>query len=114
MDLTIARNLTYEAAESADRGDDRRVTHIKASMAKLFASEALARIADRAVQIHGATGFLAGNFVERTYRNARIDRIWDGTSEIQRGVLARAVLKHGPLAAGDPHERADAGSRSHA
>jgi acyl-CoA dehydrogenase len=113
MDLTIARNLTYEAAESADRGDDRRVTHIKASMAKLFASEALARIADRAVQIHGATGFLAGNFVERTYRNARIDRIWDGTSEIQRGVLARAVLKHGPLAAGDPHERADARSRSH-
>lgn len=105
VDLMATRALTYDAAATADRGDDRRAAHLKAAMAKLYGSEALWRITDRAVQILGASGYVSGSFVERAYRNARIERIWDGTSEIQRGVIARAVLKHGLKAWGPEWDR---------
>jgi acyl-CoA dehydrogenase len=85
-----ARWLTYHAATLADQG---RVTPEAVSMAKLFASEALAFVADAAIQIQGGTGYIAGNPVERFYRDARVTRIYEGTSEIQRGIIGRAMLR---------------------
>jgi acyl-CoA dehydrogenase len=84
-----ARWLTYRAATLADQG---RVTREAVSMAKLFASEALAYVADAAVQIQGGTGYIAGNPVERFYRDARVTRIYEGTSEIQRLIIGKALL----------------------
>lgn len=85
-----ARWLTYHAATLADQG---RVTPAVVSMAKLFASEALAFAADTAVQIQGGTGYIAGNPVERFYRDARVTRIYEGTSEIQRLIIGKAMLR---------------------
>lgn len=85
-----ARWLTYHAATLADQGRAKPET---ISMAKLFASEALAFVADCAVQIQGGTGYIAGNPVDRFYRDARVTRIYEGTSEIQRIIIGRAVLR---------------------
>ena len=62
-------------------------------MAKLFASEALGRVVDRAVQIHGGYGYVAEFGIEKLYRDARITRIYEGTSEIQREIIAKALLR---------------------
>jgi acyl-CoA dehydrogenase len=65
-------------------------------MAKLYASEALARITDNALQIFGGMGLMASLPIERFWRDARVERIWDGTSEIQRHIISRAMLRaHG-------------------
>jgi acyl-CoA dehydrogenase len=85
-----ARWLTYHAATLADQG---RVNPTAVSMAKLFASEALAFAADTAIQIQGGTGYIAGNPVERFYRDARVTRIYEGTSEIQRIIIGKAMLR---------------------
>ena len=94
VDLFAARTMTYEAARLVDRGAAVPEVNAAAAMVKLFASEALGRIADRAVQILGGMGYMRETVVERIYRNARIERIWEGTSEIQRSIVARALLKH--------------------
>ncbi|MGQ3003566.1 MAG: acyl-CoA dehydrogenase family protein [Hydrogenophaga sp.] len=86
-----ARWLTYKAAKLSDEG---RVTRRDTSMAKLFATETLAMAADHAVQIQGGSGYMNGNPVERFYRDARITRIYEGTSEIQRSIIARSMLEH--------------------
>ncbi len=85
-----ARWLTYYAATLADRG---RVTPEIVSMAKLFASEALGFVADAAIQIQGGTGYIAENPVGRFYRDARVTRIYEGTSEIQRLIIGRSMLR---------------------
>jgi alkylation response protein AidB-like acyl-CoA dehydrogenase len=64
-------------------------------MAKLFASEAAGRVADRAVQIFGGRGYMRENVAERFYRELRVDRIWEGTSEIQRNIVAEQLAKRG-------------------
>ena len=64
-------------------------------MAKLYASEMANRVADRAVQIFGGRGYMRENVAERFYRELRVDRIWEGTSEIQRLIVARALEKRG-------------------
>jgi acyl-CoA dehydrogenase len=89
VDLDAARLLVWDAAWRLDQGGDVRA---QASKAKLFASEALARVADRAVQVHGGYGYVAELPVEKFYRDARITRIYEGTSEIQRGIIARSLL----------------------
>jgi acyl-CoA dehydrogenase len=94
-ELAAARLLTYHAAAEFDHGGDPRVAHGKAAMAKLFASEMVARVTDRAVQILGGRGFMTENPVNRYYREVRVDRIWEGTSEIQRLIIARGLLKRG-------------------
>jgi acyl-CoA dehydrogenase len=88
-EIAMLRPALYEAARRRDAGE--RVTQ-EAAMAKLFASEALGRAADRAVQIHGGMGFMKDCVVEGIYREARMMRIVEGTSEIQRLVIARGVL----------------------
>ena len=88
-EIHAARLMVYDAASRADRGE--RVTD-RASIAKLFATEALGRMADAAVQIHGGMGYMRELWIERAYRDARIYRVYEGTSEIQRVVIAQGLL----------------------
>jgi alkylation response protein AidB-like acyl-CoA dehydrogenase len=69
------------------------MTDTDAAMAKLFASEALARVTDNALQIFGGMGLMDELPIERFWRDARVERIWDGTSEIQRHIISRALLR---------------------
>ena len=94
-DASAARLLTRECAWLSDHGEDRKVVHAKASLAKLFASEAAYRCADRVVQVYGGRGYMREFAAERYLRELRVDRIWEGTSEIQRMVIARALEKRG-------------------
>ena len=90
-----ARLLTYETARAHDRGEDPKSLHLRCSMAKLYASEMANKVADRAVQIFGGRGYMRENVAERFFRELRVDRIWEGTSEIQRLIIARGLLKYG-------------------
>ncbi len=94
-ELWGSRLMTYEAAAMQDRGDDLAVVHTHCSMAKLTGSEMANRVADRVVQIFGGRGYLRSNAAQRFYRELRVDRIWEGTSEIQRLIIARSLLKRG-------------------
>lgn len=94
-ELWAARLITYEAAQAHDRGEDLKSLHARCSVAKLYASEAANRIVDRALQIFGGRGYMRENAVERFFRELRVDRIWEGSSEIQRLIIARALLKRG-------------------
>jgi acyl-CoA dehydrogenase len=90
-ELDAARLLVYRAAYARDTAEGRFTR--EASEAKLFATEAAGRIIDSAVQIHGGTGLVSGTVVERLYRDVRALRIYEGTSEIQKLVIAGALLK---------------------
>jgi alkylation response protein AidB-like acyl-CoA dehydrogenase len=94
-DAAAGRLLGLEVARLADAGADPKLIHAKASMAKLFVSEAANRCADRALQIFGGRGYTRVNVAERFWRELRVDRIWEGTSEIQRLIIARALEKRG-------------------
>jgi acyl-CoA dehydrogenase len=88
--VRAARNLVYEAAWKADQGEpDRKLT----AMAKWFAGETAVRVAEEAVQIHGGYGYMAEYDVERFYRDAKIIEIYEGTKEIEKLIIARALLK---------------------
>lgn len=94
-ELWAARLITFEAAEAHDRGENLKSLHARCSIAKLYASEAASRIADRAVQIFGGRGYMRENCAERFSREIRVDRIWEGASEVQRLIIARALAKRG-------------------
>ena len=94
-ELLAARLLTYHAAHAFDTLADRKIVHGKVSMAKLYASEMAGRVADRALQILGGRGYMRENPAARFYRELRVDRIWEGTSEIQRLIIAGGLLKRG-------------------
>jgi alkylation response protein AidB-like acyl-CoA dehydrogenase len=94
-ELYASRLMTYDAARAADRGEDIKVLHSRCSMVKLYVSEMANRVADRAVQIFGGRGYMRENVAERFFRELRVDRIWEGTSEIQRLIIARSLLKRG-------------------
>jgi acyl-CoA dehydrogenase len=94
-DAAAGRLLGLEVARLTDAGADPKLVHAKASMAKLFVSEAANRCADRAVQIFGGRGYTRTNVAERLWRELRVDRIWEGTSEIQRLIVARALERRG-------------------
>ena len=94
-DAAAGRLLTFTVAELADAGADPKLVHHKASMAKLFTSEAACRCADRCVQAFGGRGYLRSNVAERLLRELRVDRIWEGTSEIQRLIVARGLERRG-------------------
>jgi alkylation response protein AidB-like acyl-CoA dehydrogenase len=97
-ELWAARLMTYRTAEAIDAGEDVKVSHGQASMAKLYASEMANRVADRAVQIFGGRGYMRENVAERFYRELRVDRIWEGASEIQRLIIANGLYKRGQAA----------------
>lgn len=88
--MEAARLLVYDAAWRADKGED--VRH-RSARAKLFTTEMVGRAADHALQIHGRRGYIKGSPVERIYRNVRGYRIAEGTSEIQRIIIARTLLR---------------------
>jgi alkylation response protein AidB-like acyl-CoA dehydrogenase len=94
-ELLAARLVTYHAAHAFDTEENRKIVHGKVAMAKLYASEVAGRVVDRALQIFGGRGYMTENPVARFYREVRVDRIWEGTSEIQRLVIARGLLKRG-------------------
>jgi acyl-CoA dehydrogenase len=93
--LSASRLLTYAAAEAADRDEDPRVVHGRIAIAKLHASETAWRIADDCLQVFGGRGYMVEHPAERYYRELRVDRIWEGTSEIQRSIIGRGLLKRG-------------------
>src|ERR1700760_2286372 len=95
-ELFAARSLTYETARGIDDGADVKVAHAQCSMAKLYASEMAHRVADRAVQVFGGRGYMRENVAERFYPELRVERIWEGTSEIQRAIITGQLLKRGP------------------
>jgi len=90
VDVDTAKLLTLRAASAKDAGSPR--TARESSMAKLFASEAAGRVADRMLQVHGGYGYVEEYAIERLFRDARVTRIYEGTSEVQRIVIARDVL----------------------
>jgi acyl-CoA dehydrogenase len=89
-ELEAAELLALRAAARLDRGT---MTSADAAMAKVYASEMLGRVTDAAVQIFGGMGLMSDLPVERWWRDARVERIWDGTSEIQRHIIARSLLR---------------------
>jgi acyl-CoA dehydrogenase len=91
-EANAARAMVLEAARKRDAGGD--VT-MDAAAAKLFASEMVGRVADRAVQIFGGSGYVSDHGIERFYRDVRIFRLYEGTSEIQRLIIAREMMKRG-------------------
>jgi len=94
-ELWAARLMTYRTAEAIDADIDVKLQHTQCSMAKLYASEMAGRVADRAVQIFGGRGYMRENVAERFYRELRVDRIWEGTSEVQRNIIADQLGKRG-------------------
>jgi alkylation response protein AidB-like acyl-CoA dehydrogenase len=94
-ELFAARAMTYATARSVDEGIDRKLLHARCSMVKLYASEMANRVADRAVQIFGGRGYMRENVAERFYRELRVERIWEGASEVQRLVIADQLVKRG-------------------
>jgi acyl-CoA dehydrogenase len=94
-DAAAGRLLTLTVARLADEVADPKLVHYKASMAKLFASEAAWRCADRCVQAFGGRGYRRDNVAERLLRELRVDRIWEGTSEIQRLIVAHGLERRG-------------------
>ncbi|SDE72764.1 acyl-CoA dehydrogenase family protein [Halorientalis regularis] len=85
--VEAARSMAYRAGAAIDSGDDALATKL-ASMAKLFASERAVDVTDEAIQVHGGAGYVTDHPVERFYRDARITKIYDGTSEIQKNIIA--------------------------
>jgi alkylation response protein AidB-like acyl-CoA dehydrogenase len=97
-ELWAARLMTFEAARAHDRGDDLKTLHTRCSMVKLYASEMANRVADRAVQVFGGRGYMRENVAERMFRELRVERIWEGASEIQRVIVGQQLLKRGTAA----------------
>jgi acyl-CoA dehydrogenase len=95
-ELFAARSLTYETARGIDAGADVKVQHAQCSMAKLYAAEMAGRVADRAVQVFGGRGYMREYAAERFFRELRVERIWEGTSEVQRAIIADQMVKRGP------------------
>ena len=94
-ELASTRLMLYEVCKAHDAKQDVKILHGKCSMIKLLASEMANRIADRAVQIFGGRGYMRENVAERYYRELRVDRIWEGTSEIHRIIIANSLYKRG-------------------
>ena len=110
MEIELARTMTLKAAWLKDQG---RPFGREASMAKVFASEAAKRAADQSLQIHGGAGFLTGSAAERYWRQVKINEIGEGTSEINRQIIARSLLAESEaLLAGIVTDRGEAATRA--
>jgi acyl-CoA dehydrogenase len=96
-EIMAAKSMLYRVAWQAGRGGaSRKELHALASAVKLVCSETAGRVVDKAVQIHGGRGYMREEPVERLWRELRVDRIWEGTSEIQRAVIGNELRKRGP------------------
>lgn len=95
VEIFAAKTMLYRVAWEIDRKPDRKLIHARASALKLHCSEMAGRVIDKALQILGGRGYMRENPVERLYRDIRVDRIWEGTSEIQRVIIAGQIRKRG-------------------
>lgn len=95
VDIMAHKSLLYRVAWEIDQGIDRKLIHARASAVKLFGSEMAGRVIDKALQILGGRGYMRENPIERLYRDIRVDRIWEGTSEIQRSIIGGQIRKRG-------------------
>ena len=95
IDIFAAKSMLYRVAWEIDQGLDRKRVHAHASALKLYCSETAGRVIDKALQVLGGRGYMRENPVERLYRDIRVDRIWEGTSEIQRVIVAGQIRKRG-------------------
>jgi len=95
VEIMASKSLVYRVAWEIDNGADRKLVHARASAIKLQASEMAGRVLDKAVQIFGGRGYMRENPVERLNRDVRVDRIWEGTSEIQRVIIGGQLRKRG-------------------
>ncbi|HJV04851.1 MAG TPA: acyl-CoA dehydrogenase [Actinomycetota bacterium] len=96
-EIAAAKSLLYRTSWQIARGETTaRERHGQAAVAKLVCSEIAGRVIDRAVQVHGGRGYMRENPVERLWRELRVDRIWEGTSEIQRAAILNELRKRGP------------------
>jgi alkylation response protein AidB-like acyl-CoA dehydrogenase len=89
------KSMLYRVAAEMDTGLDRRAAHAKVSAIKLFCSEAAWRVVDKAFQIFGGRGAMCENPIERLHRDVRLERIWEGTSEIQKVIIGGQIRKRG-------------------
>ena len=96
VEIMAAKSMIYRVAWEIDQQIDRKVAHARSSVIKLHASEMAGRVLDKAVQIFGGRGYMRENPVERLNRDVRVDRIWEGTSEIQRMIIGGQLGKRGP------------------
>ncbi len=95
VEIMATKSMVYRACWEIAQGTDRKLVHARASAVKLYASEMAGRVVDRAVQILGGRGYMRENPVERLYRDIRVERIWEGTSEIQRMIIGNQIKKRG-------------------
>ena len=95
VEIVASKALLYRVGWEVSRESDPKLVHARASAVKLHASEMAGRVVDRAVQILGGRGYMRENPVERLYRELRVERIWEGTSEIQRGIIGGQIKKRG-------------------
>jgi alkylation response protein AidB-like acyl-CoA dehydrogenase len=96
-EIMAAKSLLYRVASQAASGElSRGQLHAQAAAVKLICSETAGRVIDKAVQIHAGRGYMREQPVERLWRELRVDRIWEGTSEIQRVIIGRELFKRGP------------------
>lgn len=95
LDIMAAKSMLYQLCRDVSANSDRKINHARASAAKLYCSEMVGRVCDKAVQILGGRGYMRENPVERLWRDTRVDRIWEGTSEIQRIITGNHIKKRG-------------------
>ena len=95
-EIMAAKSLLYRVGQEVDGATDRKRMHALAAAAKLHCSEMAGRTVDRAVQVFGGRGYMREQPVERLWRELRVDRIWEGTSEIQRVIIGNELKKRGP------------------
>ncbi len=94
-EIMAGKSLLYRVAAEITPEVDRKRIHARVSALKLFCSEMAGRVVDRALQVLGGRGYMCENPVERLYRDLRVDRIWEGTSEIQRAIIGGQIKKRG-------------------
>lgn len=95
VEIMAAKSMLYRLSWEIDQTNDRKRNHARASALKLHCSEMVGRVCDKAVQILGGRGYMREQAVERLWRDTRVDRIWEGTSEIQRVVIGGQIKKRG-------------------
>ncbi len=95
VDIMAAKSMLYRLSWDIDKNNDRKLNHARAAALKLHCSEMVGRVCDKAVQVMGGRGYMREQAVERLWRDTRVDRIWEGTSEIQRVIIGGQIKKRG-------------------
>ena len=95
VEIMAAKSMLYRISYEVDKTEDKKLNHAKAAALKLHCSEMVCKVTDRCLQILGGRGYMREQPVERLWRDTRVDRIWEGTSEIQRVIIGSQIKKRG-------------------